>query len=63
MGVGSRYAKAVVVTLPANTAPWARSRATELASTDGVRWKKWPAPARVGSPAASKMSLSATGTP
>ncbi len=63
VGLGSMRAKVVVVTLPRITAPAARSRATEAASVPGRRWAKAAAPARVGIPATSKMSLSATGTP
>ncbi len=63
VGLGSRNAKAVVVTFPSTIAPAARRRATDVASAAGCRWAKGPAPAVVGSPAASKMSFRATGTP
>src|SRR5713101_5585414 len=61
VGLGSRNAKAVVVTLPRPSPPAARSRATDVASAEGTRWAKGPAPAVVGRPAASKMSLRANG--
>ena len=61
--LGSRNANGVVVSLPIGTAPAPRSRATEVASSVGVRVAHAGAPEVVGTPAASKMSFSATGTP
>jgi len=53
----------VVTSLPIGTAPAPRSAATAGASTAGVRVAQAGAPAVVGTPAASKMSFSAMGTP
>ena len=63
VGAGSRYANWVAWVLPRMTAPAARSRATSVASLDGNVCAKAAAPARVGMPATSMMSLTPTGTP
>ncbi len=63
VGAGSLKANCVVWVFPTMTAPAARSRATAGASAPGVRCANDGAPARVGSPATSMMSLIPTGTP
>ncbi len=62
-GDGSRNANCVVWVLPRMTAPAARSRATAPQSRVGRVWANSRAPAVVGIPATSKMSLMPTGTP
>src|SRR5205807_2058735 len=63
VGAGSRNANCVVWVLPRMTAPAARRRATAVESFEGRVWANSRAPAVVGMPATSKMSLIPIGTP
>ena len=58
-----KFANSVRFALPSRTAPAARSLATTAESRSGTEFSSATLPAVVGSPAASRLSLTITGMP